>query len=237
MKNTFSLVFLISFVSCAANWSYEGENGPQNWGNLREDYKFCKIGYNQSPIDVDFKKKSDAENAKKTDLKFNYSESTLYLENDKILFDRQDFIQLRKKNYYLNKLIFRYPSEHYLNSKQQILEMQIFHKNDSEQFLVLAVFVKIAKENSEINNLLELFEEKTVNSETTINFNKILNLQDETFFYEGSLTEPPCTEGVKWYVMKNAIEMSQEQVDKIITLILHNKTNARNLQEFRPELY
>ncbi len=238
MKNFTALLFVTLFISCGADWSYEGENAPQKWGEIKEEYKFCKIGYNQSPIDVDFnKKQSEEDKSKKPELKFSYSDATLYLEGEKMLFDRKDFIELRKRQYFLNKITFHHPSEHYSNSVQQVLEMQIFHKSDSEQLLILSVFVKVGKENIEINNLISLLEASNKSLEIKINFQKILNLKNEMFFFKGPLTTPPCTEGVKWFVSKTPIQMSKDQINKIIKLILYDKANARPLQEFHPQLY
>ena len=69
------------------------------------------------------------------------------------------------------------------------------------------------------------------------NVQEYLNKNDKIFFYDGSLTTPPCTEGIKWLVMKTPVEMSQIQVDKIIGLALKGIVNVRPLQEFHPDLY
>ena len=70
-----------------------------------------------------------------------------------------------------------------------------------------------------------------------IDISKIVNTNDKTFFYDGSLTTPPCSEGVKWYVMKTPVKISQEQMNKIIKSAIFAKTNARPVQAFHPEKY
>lgn len=232
MKN-FLAVFLVIFTSsCVNEWNYEGGRGPKNWGDLKEDYKFCKIGYNQSPIDVtaDFK---DSE------LQFYYSNSDVEKRRVnqvmQIEFDSRDFAMRLKKKYYVREVQFHHPSEHLVNGKPHSLEMQIYHKNDSEQWLVLAIFLEVGKENPEFNKLIKLLSKKEKDGK--LDLSKIVNENDKTFFYDGSLTTPPCTEGIKWYVMKNPVYVSKEQMRQLIKLGIFSKTNARPVQAFHPEKY
>ena len=241
MKLISTILILLFLPSCKKDWSYQGKTAPQYWGSLKEEYKFCKIGYNQSPINIDFNAKNEQYIVKNDDLKFSYSSSGVTKEQDshgaKFSFDRKDFMILRKREYYLQAIQFHHPSEHKINGEDQILEMQIFHKSDNEQVAVLAVFVKLGKESPEFNKLIALLENNKKDVWSDFNVGKVLNKNDKIFFYDGSLTTPPCTEGIKWFVMKTPIEMSQIQVDKIIRLALKGIVNVRPLQEFHPELY
>jgi carbonic anhydrase len=239
MKLLLAILTIISLTSCKKNWSYEGKTSPQYWGDLKEEYKFCKIGYNQSPIDIDFTAKEDP--AKQIQLKFSYSNSGVSKEqknhNVKFTFDHKDYFVLRGREYYLQSIYFHHPSEHKINGEEQILEMQIFHKSDSEQTAVLSVFVKVGKENSEFNKLTDLLKNNKKDFWTEFNMDKVINQKDKIFFYDGSLTTPPCTEGIKWFIMKTPIEMSKDQINEIIKLALNGKANVRPVQEFHPELY
>jgi carbonic anhydrase len=241
MKLISTILILLFLPSCAQDWSYQGNTAPQYWGSLKEEYKFCKIGYNQSPINIDFNAKNEQYIVKNDDLKFSYSSSGVTKEQDshgaKFSFDRKDFMTLRKREYYLQAIQFHRPSEHKINGEDQILEMQIFHKSDNEQVAVLAVFVKLGKESPEFDKLIALLENNKKDVWSDFNVGKVLNKNDKIFFYDGSLTTPPCTEGIKWLVMKTPVEMSQIQVDKIIGLALKGIVNVRPLQEFHPDLY
>lgn len=228
------LILLFFISSCAGNWSYSGSTGPEHWGELKEDYKFCKIGSNQSPINLNFP-------AKDSELNFFYNSAEVEKaradHNVKFLFDSQDFMMVRKKKYYIKKMYFNHPSEHQIDSQQQVLELSVMHKSDDEQWAILGIFIKIGKENPEFNKLINLLEDNNKKAVVKFNLAKVINPQDKIFFYDGSLTVPPCTEGVKHFLMKTPIEMSKEQAMKIIKLALDDKANARPLQKFMPERY
>ncbi len=227
---------LVCTFSCAKNWSYSGKTAPQNWGDLDEKFKFCKIGYNQSPIDI----KSDFEDG---ELKFSYSNSDVELLRKnyvkQVEFDSRDFVLRGKKKYFIRNLHFHHPSEHLVAGEPHSLEMQIYHKSEDEQLLVLAIFLEVVKgstkENLEIDNLIKLLSSKE--KAAKLNLAKIVNYGDKIFFYDGSFTTPPCTEGVKWYVMKTPLQISKSQMNQIIKLAILAKSNAREVQQFHPEKY
>ncbi len=208
-------------------WSYDNQ---ENWGEKVEN-KFCKIGYNQSPIDV-------AYGFSDSDLQFFYNNSEVEKKySDYVLrteFFGKSYIS-RKRKYFIRYLDFHHPSEHLLNGEQQSLEMQILHKSDDEQWLILAIFLELGKLNPKFDELINFLESKK--SEGKIDLKKIVNTGDQTFFYDGSFTVPPCREGVKWYVMKTPIQISKEQMNRIIKSAILVKSNARKIQEFHPEKF
>ncbi len=220
-------------LSCSDNWDYSTASGPNNWGDLKEEYKFCKIGYNQSPIDV---KESDFSN---NELKFFYNKSDIekQFKNHAMIieFDSRDFILRGKKKYFIRRAEFHHPSEHLIDGVAHSLEMQIYHKSDDEQWLAIAIFLEVGKENPEFKKLIEFFSNQK--KEGVVDLSKIVKQHDKIFFYDGSLTTPPCTEGMKWYVLKTAIEISKEQMNQIIKSTISVKTNARPVQKFNPEKY
>lgn len=227
------LVLLVFISSCSPNWNYEN---VEKWGELDEKFKFCKVGYNQSPIDVT-QEFSDA------GLEFNYQNSDLVKEKIpyqlRLNFYGKSFLTRVKKKYFLQNLTFHHPSEHFVNGEPHSLEMQIAHKSEDEQWLVLSVFFEVAQgENFENKNYSELvnFLDST-QREQKFNPKNLINFSDKTFFYDGSFTTPPCLEGVKWYVMKTVLKISKEQMNKIIKNSIFVKSNVRNLQKFNPEKY
>ena len=231
MKKLF-LIFLFFTCACQNKWSYEGSTGPANWSKLDEKNKFCKIGYNQSPINI--KEKFDI-----SDLKFDYQISDVEKEKKNYVmnvnFDGKNFIYRGKKKYLLRSLAFHHPSEHLVGGKPHSMEMQIMHKSDDEQWLVLAVFLELGKDNPDFKSLINFLTSNA--KEGKINLGKIIKSDDETFFYDGSFTTPPCKEGVKWYLMKTPITISKEQMNQIIKSAIFVKTNARPVQKFNPEKY
>jgi len=218
----------MALVSCSQKkWSYDNQ---EKWGEKAEN-KFCKIGYNQSPIDVKY-------DFLESELQFSYTKSEVekrpfnYVMRTE--FFSRDYV-LRKRKYFIRYLEFHHPSEHLLNSEPHSLEMQILHKSEDEQWLVVAVFLEVGKENPKFDDLIKFLESKEIEGE--IDLAKIIKTDDNIFFYDGSLTTPPCREGVKWYVMKTPLYLSKEQMNKIIKSAILGKSNARKIQEFHPEKF
>lgn len=218
--------------ACKSQWSYDGSTGPNYWADLDERFKFCKIGYNQSPINI---KDEFVDN----ELKFFYNKSDVEKEKKnyvlRVNFDGDDYLLRGKKKYWLRSISFHHPSEHLIKDEQHSLEMQIYHKSDDEQMLVLALFLEVGEENSAFSDLINFISSKE--KEGKIDLTKMIKANDKIFFYDGSLTIPPCSEGVKWYVMKTPIKISKEQMNIIIKSAIFAKSNARPIQEFHPEKY
>jgi carbonic anhydrase len=232
----FLAAFLFLVTSCNRDWSYSGKTGPDHWGELKEEYKFCKIGYNQSPIDI---KNNDDYEFEDHELQFSYSEVDVdterknYVQN--INFDGTNFVMRGKKKYSLRKMSFHHPSEHLIDGKPHSLELQIFHKSDDEQLMVLAIFLEIGEENPGFDRLIKILSGKERNPK--FDLSKIVKANDLTFLYDGSLTTPPCSEGVKWFIMKTPLEISKEQMDQIIKRGIFVKSNVRPVREYNPEKF
>lgn len=228
MKKITSLLLLLLF-SCGENWSYQNE---KDWSDLDKKYKFCKIGYNQSPIDI----KDDFTNS---DLQFSYGLNEVSKEKKdyalRINFYDKNSVTRLKKKYFLRHLVFHHPSEHLVDGKKHSLEMQIAHKSDDEQWLIMSVFLEVGSENPQFSDLINFISSSKKDGE--ISLENIVKSFDKFFFYDGSFTTPPCKEGVKWYVAKKTIEISKEQMNEIIKKAIFVKTNSRSVQEFHPEKY
>lgn len=223
-----SLIIIISTSSCKKEWSYKGSNNPNNWGNIDEKFKFCKIGYNQSPIDI---KDSFVVNDLKFNLKKSEGEKKKQKYNLKIeFFDNNIYVIRAKRKFFLHYLNFHHPSEHLVNSNNYSLEMQFAFKSDDEQWLMLAYFLEIGDENKNFFELINFLKSK--NKESIIDLSKIIIADDKSFFYDGSFTTPPCLEGVKWYVMEKPIIISKDQINEIIKNSIFTKSNARPVQKF-----
>ncbi len=229
MKKIFLVILLFS-TSCSLGWNYKNQD---NWGKIKEENKFCSVGYNQSPINVKY-------DFVESDLKFFYQDSDVeksrlnYVLHSEF-FDRE-FILRGKKKYFTRYFEFHHPSEHLINGEPNSLEMQIAHKSDDEQWLIIAIFLEVGKENNpRIDQVIKFLQSKEKGGK--INLSKIVKPDDKIFYYDGSFTTPPCREGVKWYVMKTPITISKEQMNTIIKSSIFVKSNARKVQEFHPERY
>ena len=235
-----SLIMVFFLFSCKVDWSYSGKGSPQNWAKISEKNKFCKIGYNQSPIDINLSMNKDFI---LNDLKFDYSNAEIEKNNEKyhqkINFYGKNFVFRGKKKYWLKHVEFHHPSEHLLESSPHSLEMQIYHKSEDEQWLTVSYFLEIASKNNNENlyfkNLINFLKSNKI--EDKFDLSKIIDETSLSFFYEGSFTTPPCVEGVKWYIMKNPIFITKEQMNAIIKSTIFVKSNAREVQKFNPEKF
>ena len=235
-----SLLLVIFLFSCKVDWSYSGKGSPQNWAKISEKNKFCKIGYNQSPIDINSAMNKDFI---LNDLRFDYKEAEIEKFNakyyQKINFYGKNFVFRGKKKYWLKYIEFHHPSEHLLDSSPHSLEMQIYHKSEDEQWLALSYFLEIPAQNNNENlyfkNLINFLKSDKI--EDKFDLSKIIDEKSLSFFYEGSFTTPPCTEGGKWYIMKNPIFINKEQMNVIIKSTIFVKSNAREVQKFNSEKF
>jgi carbonic anhydrase len=228
IKLLLSFLFLLILSSCSLQWNYKNQD---NWG-AKDENRFCKIGYNQSPIDVKYE-------FKENDLKFSYQKSNVEKKRVNYVlkseFFSRDFLQRGKKKYFIRYLEFHHPSEHLVKGEPRSIEMQIIHKSEDEQWLVLAIFLEVGEENAQFSQIINFLQSSKKEGE--INLGKIVNSDDKIFFYDGSFTTPPCFEGVKWYVMQTPIYLSKEQMNQIIKSAIFAKSNARKVQEFHPEKF
>lgn len=232
MARTIFVILLCFLTSCHATWDYSGRGRPEKWSEMDPQNKFCKIGFNQSPINI-------KENFSPSELRFEYQLSDVEKEKKNhvmnVNFDGKNYVYRGKKKYLLRSLAFHHPSEHLVRGKAHSMEMQILHKSDDEQWLALGIFLEVGKENPNFKTLINFLNSK--NKEAKMDASKIVKFADDVFFYDGSFTTPPCKEGVKWFVMKTPIEISKEQMNQIIKSAIFVKTNARPVQKFNPEKY
>ncbi|NJN65468.1 MAG: carbonic anhydrase family protein [Chloroflexaceae bacterium] len=201
----------------AAHWSYEGNTGPSHWGDLSPDYRTCKTGKNQSPIDLT----GAMPVANLPELIVNYRtlpvSATMHNNTHTIQVDENTGSTLiyNGTTYRLLQYHFHNPSEHTINGEPAAMELHLVHRDDEGNYLVVGVLFEAGAENPVLAGFWDALPEEE--GETTlgaeVNIADILPIDGIYEAYEGSLTTPPCTEGVHWIMMKTPVEMSQEQID------------------------
>ena len=217
------------------HWSYEGETGPEHWAEIEKDSD-CQ-GSDQSPINIIDKDVNYASDLKP--LEIHYAPSTKIhdvINNGHSIqynFEQGDYITYDGVKYDLKQIHFHEASEHTINGVRYPMEMHMVHTNAKNEYAVLAVMAEEG-EGSEPFNFLEKYlplnqgEEKTVDASFDLNLNFPSN--KKYYYYKGSLTTPPCTEGVNWFVYKTPITISLEQVKALQKLMpLNNYRTERPL--------
>ena len=203
------------------HWSYSGTTGPENWAALSPDYAACGSGVNQSPINI-----SNAFPSELSPLEPDYrSGGTTIVNNGHTLqvnAEPGSRLQVEGQSFELLQLHFHSPSEHQINGEHFLLEAHFVHQNRDGELAVVAVLFRDGAWNSDLE-LIGKAAPATVGQTAPIDirFEELnLNVTHESYFrYNGSLTTPPCTEGVHWYVLKTPGTISAEQTARFVDLI------------------
>ncbi|MEO1959212.1 MAG: carbonic anhydrase family protein [Nautiliaceae bacterium] len=218
MKKFLSALTIASVAlsaSSGAKWGYNGNIGPDHWGDLSHDYIMCKVGKNQSPIDI-----SGAVNASLTPLNIYYNvKAKTFLNNGHTLKAKMKEgakLYIDGKEFKLIQFHFHTPSENTINGKYYPMEAHFVHSTKDGELAVIGVMFKIGKFNPSIqkliNNMPKKVGEKKDICQTNLKAKDLLPKSLEYFRFNGSLTTPPCSEGVRWFVLKEPVEVSKEQV-------------------------
>ena len=198
----------------SAHWGYAGNEGPSHWGELSHDYEACKSGKKQSPINI-----SGAQSAKLAKIEFHYQAGALDVVNNghtiQVNVPAGSYIVAAGKKYKLLQFHFHSPSEHQIDGKHANMVAHLVHQADDGQLGVVGVLMNKGKSNNELARIwAHMPEHKGDHTREAVKINAAHLLPKNTAYYNysGSLTTPPCSEGVNWMVLQNAVSVSVEQV-------------------------
>lgn len=258
MLTRLTLLLFIAFYSISVHaldepptvhWGYKGNMGPEKWSELSPNFALCAKGKAQSPINI-IKKV----NVTPSTLKINYTKAPLTIVKDgqtQIKIGNQqtliqdghniqtnfasqsnETITFENKTYRLIQFSIHTPSEHEWHGQTYPMELHFVHQNDNGDILIIGVFAKGGKQNVELQKILdhlpnEIGKEETISGEM-IDPSQLLPINQDYYSYIGSLTVPPCLEGVKWLVMANPITVSPPQMVMFRRAVGGN--NARPVQ-------
>ncbi len=218
----------------AVHWSYEGEGAPENWAKIDKKFFMCKEGKNQSPINLTGFIESEL-----SAIKFDYGlTSTEILDNghtEQVNVENGSSITVDGIQFDLKQFHFHTPSENNINGNSFPLEAHFVHASKDGELAVVAVMFEEGEANAALTELWAQMPEKA-GEHHTINakhLDALLPKDRDYYRFNGSLTTPPCTEGVRWLVMKKPVSLSKAQIEKFAKIMhLHNNrpiqaTNAR----------
>jgi len=216
------------------HWDYQGETGPEHWAMMEENSD-CG-GSSQSPINI-----VNYERAKGKDaLQIFYSDSTHIfnvVNNGHTIqynFAAGDYIKVKGERYDLKQFHFHEPAEHLIEGIRYPMVIHLVHQDANGRYAVLAVMAREEK-SSEPFDFLERYlpvkQDDTVLVDLAFDMNLNLPANRAYFTYSGSLTTPPCSENVQWFIFKEPITVSLEQVEalkKLMPLNNYRNEQARN---------
>jgi carbonic anhydrase len=221
----------------APHWSYEGVSGPPHWGDLSPDYSQCKIGQEQSPINI-----VNPSAATLPPINFHYSPSPLKLIDNghtiQVNYAPGSYIVVGDKRYDLVQFHFHHPSEEAIDGKHYDLVIHLVHKNAEGRLAVVAVLFREGTGNAAIEAMIDHLpaaKEQQVATDATIDAAMLLPATRSYYTFGGSLTTPPCTEGVTWFVLQTPSTISSSELGTLARLYPNNvrpvqPLNARTIK-------
>lgn len=210
------------------HWGYQGAGAPAYWGELKPEFKMCGIGQGQSPIDI-----VGAVSGSQPALQFNYSNTTLSLVNNghtiKVDYAPGSSIDVGGDSYQLLQFHFHSLSENMINGQSFPVEAHLVHANAAGELAVVGVLFTEGAANPLLSKLWSYTPSKP-NSDivvpvVSINVSALLPQDNAYYGFTGSLTTPPCTEGVRWMVLQNPVTASAAQIAKFRSFFGDHDTN------------
>jgi carbonic anhydrase len=214
----------------APHWDYQGAGGPESWGKLQAEFSKCSVGTRQSPIDI-----RDGVKVQLDPVQFDYKPSGFRVIDNghtvQVNVSSGNSIEVLGRRYDLVQFHFHRPSEERINGRQFDMVAHLVHKDIDGRLAVVAVLLdrgSIQPVVQTVWNNLPLEKGEDVAAKVALDLNALLPADRSYFTYMGSLTTPPCSEGVLWMVMKNPVSISAEQINIFARLY---PMNARPIQQ------
>ena len=211
------------------HWGYGGEEGPIRWAQMNPEWAKCGSGQRQSPIDIRSGIKVDLE-----PISFDYKPSGFSVIDNgntvQVNLGPGNHLSVSGRMYELVQFHFHRPSEEKINGRGFDMVAHLVHRDASGKLAVVAVLIERGAARALVQtvwNNLPLEKHETVTPAGALDMNGILPARRDYYTYMGSLTTPPCSEGVLWMVMKEPVTVSQEQIDIFARLY---QMNARPIQ-------
>ena len=213
----------------AAHWAYDGAGGPKNWGGLKTEFTKCSTGLRQSPIDI-----RDGIKVQLDPVQIDYRPSAFRVIDNghtvQVNLAPGNLIEVIGRRYELLQFHFHRPSEERINGRQFEMVAHLVHKDAEGRLAVIAVLLERGSAHPLVQtvwNNLPLEKGEEVPAKALIDLGVLLPAERSYFTYMGSLTTPPCSEGVLWMVMKEPMTLSAEQIGVFSRLY---PMNARPIQ-------
>ena len=195
-----------------AEWSYEGGTGPQHWGDLDDEFGLCKSGGRQSPIDL-----TGARRGSFPKVATHYVPEQVEVEDnghaiEAKIEDTESSATIDGKRYWLEQFHVHTPSEETINGRHFPAVIHMVHISEQGEIAVVAVLVRPGADNPVFAFEIPEGSGAVSDLEGKLDPLQLLPKSDLGYRYQGSLTTPPCTEGVNWTVLKQPITLSSEQL-------------------------
>ncbi len=218
-----------------SHWTYEGETGPNYWGSMKSEFGLCSNGKQQSPVNI-----TEAYAQDLAPLQFQYQESKTNIQNNghtiQLNYDPGSYLQLGSDRYQLLQFHFHTPSEESIGGQRYPMVAHLVHKNEAGQLAVVALLINQGNEDNEIINTFwkkmpTKHNETRSYDEIKYSVGDLLPKNRSYWTLMGSLTTPPCSEGVRWLILKNPLQISAKQIARFKKEFPMNARPVQSLQQ------
>ncbi len=236
------------------HWTYNGDFGAEHWGQLAKEYSLCGSGQVQSPININNTVSAKSFDLNFSyqgvplqilnnghTIQVNYStesndeESHVSINGERhalpSAIQYNSGLSISGEYYKLLHVHFHSPGEHHIGGKPYVMEAHFIHENNQGQRAIVGVMMKSGKSNKFLSQLWPHMPTSKAGPNTingvSINAEDLLPNSKSYYHYRGSMTTPPCSEGVRWFVMRNSVEVSDAQLNKFLSVV---GKNARPMQ-------
>ena len=199
----------------AAPWDYKGPGGPAAWGGLKPEFSLCNTGQRQSPIDIRGGLAVDLD-----PVRFDYQASKFaVLDNGytvQVNLAPGNTIDVSGRRFELQQFHFHRPSEERIDGRQFEMSLHLVHKDAQGRLAVVTLLFDKGPAHpvlQKVWNNLPLERNEETASRVPLELEQLLPADRRYYTYMGSLTTPPCSEGVQWIVMRAPVTLSDEQIE------------------------
>lgn len=204
-----------------AHWSYEGKLGPASWGSLGANYETCAAGTFQSPVDITLVTVTQL-----PPIEVHYQANPLSVKNNghtaQLDYPAGSYILINGVRYNLVQIHFHSPSEHTVGGKFYDLTAHLVHKTDDGKLAVIDIPMEQGQDNGFMSTVLDNLPKEAGRfndvAGVQINAAELLPSSLSYYSYTGSLTTPPCSEGVEWMVLMRPVQVSEAQMKAFTTI-------------------
>ncbi len=220
----------------SAHWAYKGHGGPAEWGSMDAAFATCKLGELQSPIDIRAAKPADL-----PQIKFDYKPSPLKIIDNghtiQVNYAPGSSIDVGGVRYDLVQFHFHHPSEEKIDGKAHAMVAHLVHKNAEGKLAVVAVLLDGGGTSQTIDTIWKNIpaekEKEVAAADVSVDAANLLPANRDYYTFQGSLTTPPCSEGVTWFVLKSPVKIADGEIATFSKLY---PLNARPVQPLHGRL-
>jgi carbonic anhydrase len=207
------------------NWGYGDSNGPSHWGDLSPEFAQCKVGHHQSPVDIRNPRK-----AVLPPIHFDYKPSPLRIIDNghtiQVNYAPGSFMLVGERKYALRQFHFHRPSEEMIAGRNFDMALHLVHTDENGKLAVVAILLQEGNDNALVRELWTHLpqekEKEELLDKMQIDIRRMLPSDRSYYTFSGSLTTPPCSEDVTWFVLKHPLTISAAEINKFSKLYRNN---------------